>query len=69
MQYCSLNDLDPLGKIDSAGALAFARAQLVVTHFALHAARIDPIPAGDDTFLQKLIEDSLVQGFPVQRGK
>jgi hypothetical protein len=25
-QYCSLNDPDPLGKIDAAGALALARA-------------------------------------------
>jgi hypothetical protein len=59
-QYCSLNDPDPLCKIHTAGALAFAWTQRVVTHLSLHAARVDPVAAGNDPLFKNFIEDRFV---------
>src|SRR5271166_382517 len=68
-QYCSLKDPDPLHKIDPASRLAFSRSQWVVAHLAFHAARIDPISAGNHAFLENLVQNRFMQGFLVLRGE
>jgi hypothetical protein len=57
MQYCSLNDHNPFGYVEAAGTLALPGPQVVVAHLALHAAKVDPVPAGDDAFLEDLLQD------------
>ena len=69
IQYCSLNDCNPLGDIDAARALPLPGPQIVVAHLALHAAEIDPVSAGDDTLLQDLPQDRLMQDVPLPRGE
>src|SRR5450755_1197865 len=66
-QYCSLNNPDPLGKIDTAGGLALARTQRVVTHLSLDTARVDPLAARNDPFLKNFVEDRFVEGFSLPR--
>ena len=68
-QYCSLNNPDALGKIDTAGALALAGTQRVVTHLALHTARVDPIAARNDPLLKNFVEDRFMEGFSLLRGE
>lgn len=68
-QYCSLNDPDPFGNIDSARRLTLAWAQVVVAHLPLHAAEVDPVPAGDDPFFKDLPQNRLLQGWPLPRGE
>src|ERR1700739_2068442 len=55
-QYCSLNNPDLLGVVNSAGALRLAWTQRVSAHFALHAARVEAIATGGDAFLEDLPE-------------
>jgi hypothetical protein len=69
MQYCSLNDPDPLGDVEAAGGLSLTWPQIVVAHLSFHAARVDPIPTGHDTLLKDFIEDRFIQDFPVLRGE
>ena len=68
MQYCSLNDPD-LYKIDTMGAHAIAWAQRVVTHLALHAARVDSVAAGADALLEDFLQDGFMKDFPLLRGE
>jgi hypothetical protein len=46
-----------------------ARAQVVVAHLALDAARIHAIAAGDNALLEDLVEYRVMKGFLVLRGK
>jgi hypothetical protein len=68
-QYCSLNDPNPLCKLDTTGPQAFAWAKRVVTHLALHAARVDPIATRNNSFLKNFVEDRFVEGFSLPRGE
>ena len=68
-QYCSLNDLDALGKIDPFCGLPLAWAQVVVAHLPLNAARIDPFATGAGALLKDFIEDQIMKEFPVPRGE
>ena len=71
-QYCSFNNPDPFGDIDSAGGLTFAGTQGVVAHLALDAAGIDPIPARDYALVEDFVQDRLMEGQPgflVPRGE
>jgi len=68
-QYCSLNDPNSFGDVDAAGTLALAGPQIVVAHLALHSAKVDPAPAGDNALLEDLPQDQLMQGFPLLRGE
>jgi hypothetical protein len=51
------------------GTLALAGPQIVVAHLALYAAEVDPAPAGDNTLLEDLVQDRLMQGFLLPRGE
>jgi hypothetical protein len=57
MQYCSLNDPNPLGYVDAAGTLALPGPQVIVAHLALYAAKVDTGSTGDDAFLKDLLQD------------
>jgi hypothetical protein len=46
-----------------------ARPQVVVAHFAFDAARVYPIAAGADAFLENLLEHRFMKGLPVLRGE
>lgn len=69
MQYCSLNNPDPLGHIEAASTLALAWPQWVVAHFPFHAARVDPISAGANALLKNLVEDRFVPHLFLLRGE
>ena len=58
-----------LGKIDSTRALPFARAQRVVAHLTLHAARVDPVATRHNSLFKNLVQDRLVKGFSLPRGE
>lgn len=49
--------------------LALPGPQIVVAHLPLHSADVDPVPAGDDTFVKDLLQDRFMQGFPLPRGE
>jgi 3-oxoacyl-(acyl-carrier-protein) synthase len=68
-QYCSLNNLDSFGEIYAAGALALAWAQRVVTHLALHSARVDPVATRYNPLFQDFIEDGFVESSSLPRGE
>ena len=51
------------------GALALPGPQVIVAHLSLHSAEIDPVPAGGDAFLEDLLQNCLMQGFPALRGE
>jgi hypothetical protein len=44
--YCSLDNSDSTRNVGAAGALALSGPRMVVAHFALHSAEVDPFPAG-----------------------
>jgi hypothetical protein len=52
-----------------ASALAFAWPQIIVAHFPLYTAWVDPIPARDDPFVKDFVEDRFMQGLPLLRGE
>ena len=68
-QYCSLNNPDLLGVVNSAGALRLAWTQRVSAHFALHAARVEAIATGVDAFLEDLPEYDVMKGLSLPRGE
>jgi hypothetical protein len=51
-----------------AGGLPLPRPQIVVAHLPLHPSGVDPVSAGDDSLLQDLVEDGVMQDFPLPRG-
>jgi hypothetical protein len=46
-----------------------ARAQRVVAHFTLHAARVDPVATRHNSLFKNLVQDRLVEGFSLLRGE
>jgi hypothetical protein len=68
-KYCSLNDPDLLGKIDTTGTHGLAWAQRVATHLALHAARVDSIATRDNPLFENFVKDRCVKGFSLPRGE
>ena len=52
-----------------AGALAFAWTQRVIAHLSLHAARVDPVAAGNDPLFKDFIEDRFMQSCSLPRGE
>jgi hypothetical protein len=69
VQYCSLNDPDPLGTVDLASALPFAWTQWIIAHFSLYAARVEAIATGTDPLLEDLLEHGFMKGFSLPRGE
>jgi hypothetical protein len=43
------------GKLDATGAQALARAQRVVAHLTLHAARVDPVTTRHNPLFKNLV--------------
>jgi hypothetical protein len=48
---------DPFGELDATGAQAFTWTLGVVTHFSLHAPRVDPIADRDDPLVKNFVAD------------
>jgi len=57
------------GKINATGAQAFAWAQRVVAHLALHATRVDPVATRHNPLFKNLVQDRLMEGFSLPRGE
>ncbi len=68
-QYCSLNNLDLLGVVDSANALRLTWTQRIAAHFSLYPARVEAIATGTDPLLQDLLEYSFMKGLSLPRGE
>jgi hypothetical protein len=45
------------------------RQRVAVAYLPLHASEVDPIPAGEDSRLQDLVEDGFMQDLPLSRGE
>jgi len=68
-QYRSLNNHDGPSTLRRIWIWAGSRPNRIIAHLAFYAPWVLSPPARCDSFLQDFIEDSLMQGFPVLRGK
>jgi hypothetical protein len=56
-------------ELDATGTQAFARAQRVVAHLTLHAARVNPVATRHNPLFKNLVQDRLVECFSLPRGE
>jgi hypothetical protein len=51
------------------GGLSARGAEWEAAHLAFDAARIAPVSAGDDAFLEDFVEHGFMEGLPSPRGE
>ncbi len=69
-QYGSFkDDPDCLRYVDRGRRFVGSAPDREAAHLALDAARVAPVPTGDDAFLQDFVEHGFMEGFPLPRGE
>ena len=69
MQYCSLKEANRLDDIKRRWGDVAAAADREVADLALDGAGVSSAAAGDDAFLQDLLDGAVVKGLFVSRGE